>query len=67
VLGIIIALGGLLLRVGSVMFGEPKGSTAPAEASYVPMFTHLALVLMAGIYLPPGLVAGFQNVAKLLG
>ena len=29
------------------MLGEPKGSTAPAEASYVPMFTHLALVLMA--------------------
>jgi hydrogenase-4 component F len=67
VLGIIIALGGLLLRVGVVMFGEPKGPTAPAEASYVPMFTHLALVLMAGVYLPPVLVTGFQNVAKLLG
>ena len=67
VLGIIIALGGLLLRIGSVMFGEPKGPTAPAEASYVPMFTHLALVLMAGLYLPPVLVTGFQNVAKLLG
>ncbi|WP_128928030.1 hydrogenase 4 subunit F [Bradyrhizobium guangxiense] len=67
VLGIIIALGGLLLRIGAVMFGEPKGRTAPAEASYVPMFTHLGLVLMAGIYLPPVLVTGFQNVAKLLG
>lgn len=67
VLGIIIALGGLLLRIGAVMFGEPKGKTAPAEASYVPMFTHLGLVLMAGIYLPPVLVTGFQNVAKLLG
>jgi hydrogenase-4 component F len=67
VLGIIIALGGLFLRIGAVMFGEPKGKTAPAEASYVPMFTHLALVLMAGIYLPPVLVTGFTNVAKLLG
>ncbi|MCP3475355.1 hydrogenase 4 subunit F [Bradyrhizobium sp. CCGUVB1N3] len=67
VLGIIIALGGLLLRVGVVMFGEPKGMTAPAEASYVPMFTHLALVATAGIYLPPVLVTGFTNVAKLLG
>ncbi|WFU71984.1 MULTISPECIES: hydrogenase 4 subunit F [unclassified Bradyrhizobium] len=67
VLGIIIALGGLVLRIGAVMFGEPKGKTAPAEASYVPMFTHLGLVMMAGIYLPPVLVTGFQNVAKLLG
>ncbi len=31
------------------------------------MFTHLALVLVAGIYLPPLLVAWFQNVAGLLG
>src|SRR5246500_482355 len=56
VLGILIALGGLFMRLNVVVFGEPKGQTAPAEASYVPMFTHLALVLMAGIYLPPTLV-----------
>jgi hydrogenase-4 component F len=67
VLGILIALGGLFMRLNVVVFGEPKGVTRPAEASYVPMFTHLALVLMAGIYLPPALVAGFTNVAKLLG
>ena len=36
-------------------------------ASYVPMFAHLALVLAAGIYLPPALVVWFQNVAGLLG
>jgi hydrogenase-4 component F len=67
VLGILIALGGLLLRAGAVVFGEPKGTTAPAEASYVPMFTHLALVCVAGVYLPPTLVTGFSNVARLLG
>ena len=67
VLGLLIALGGLFLRIGGVVFGEVRGPTAPAEASYVPMFTHLALVLLAGIYLPPVLVAGFQNVARLLG
>jgi hydrogenase-4 component F len=67
VLGLLIALGGLFLRVGGVVFGEVRGPSAPAEASYLPMFTHLALVLLAGIYLPPVLVAGFQNVARLLG
>jgi hydrogenase-4 component F len=66
-LGIVIALGGLFLRLNSVLFGEPKGPTAKAEASYVPMFTHLAIVLMAGVYLPPPLVSGFRNVARLLG
>ncbi len=67
VVGILIALGGLFLRLNVVVFGEPKGPTAPAEASFVPMFTHLAIVLGAGIYLPPVLVTGFQNVARLLG
>ena len=33
----------------------------------MPMFAHLALVFVAGIYMPPALVAWFQNVAKLLG
>jgi hydrogenase-4 component F len=67
VLGILIALGGLFLRINSIAFGEPRGTTAPAKASYVPMFAHLAIVFMAGIYLPPALVTGFENVARLLG
>jgi hydrogenase-4 component F len=67
VFGILVALGGLFLRLNFIVFGEPVGPTAPAQASYVPMFVHLAIVFMAGIYLPPALVAGFQNVARLLG
>jgi hydrogenase-4 component F len=67
VLGILVALGGLFLRLNTIAFGAPRGPTAPAEASYVPMFAHLAIVFMAGIYMPPALVDGFQNVARLLG
>jgi hydrogenase-4 component F len=67
VFGILLAFGALLLRLTSVAFGAPRGSTASAEASYVPMFAHLSLVLGAGIYLPAPLVAWFQHVALLLG
>jgi hydrogenase-4 component F len=67
VFGILVALGALFLRINTIAFGEPVGATAPAQASYVPMFTHLALVFVAGVYLPPPLVSGFQNVARLLG
>jgi len=66
-LGILIALGGLLLRLNSIAFGEPRGPATAAQASYVPMFAHLAIVFTAGIYLPPVLVTGFENVARLLG
>ena len=66
-LGILVALGALFLRLNSIAFGEPRGPTHKAKGSNVPMFTHLGLVLSAGIYLPAPLVAWFQNVARLLG
>jgi len=67
VFGLLVAFGALMLRLTGIAFGEPTGSRAPAEASYLPMYAHLALVLGAGIYLPPVLVAWFQHIATLLG
>jgi hydrogenase-4 component F len=67
VLGLLIGIGALFLRLNAIAFGEPRGPTAKAKISYVPMFAHLALVLTAGVYLPGPLVTWFQNVAKLLG
>jgi hydrogenase-4 component F len=65
--GLLVALGALVLRLNGLAFGEPHGSNAPAQASFIPMFTHLTLVLAAGIYLPAPLVTWFQHVAGLLG
>ena len=67
VLGLLIGFGALFLRLNSIAFGEPRGTNAKSDASYAPMFAHLALVFVAGVYLPPQLVTWFQNVAKLLG
>jgi hydrogenase-4 component F len=67
VIGLLVGLGALFLRLNSIAFGEPRGESAPAQASFVPMFAHLALVFAAGVYLPPQLVVWFQNVARLLG
>ncbi len=67
VAGLLVALGALLLRLNGIAFGPVRGSVAPAEASYVPMYLHLALVLAAGVYLPPPLVEWFRHVAAVLG
>jgi hydrogenase-4 component F len=67
VFGLLISFGALLLRLTDVAFGAVKGPAGPVHASYVPMFAHLGLVLTAGIWLPPPVVAWFQNVAVLLG
>jgi hydrogenase-4 component F len=66
-LGLLVAFGALLLQVSRVAFGEVRGKVGPVRASYVPMFAHLAIVLIAGIFLPGPLVRWFQHVALLLG
>jgi hydrogenase-4 component F len=67
VLGLLLALGALLLRLNGMAFGEPVGSTAPSRASYLPIVVHFGLVLAAGVFLPAQLVRWFQHVAGLLG
>ena len=65
--GLLVGFGALFLQLSEIAFGEATGSKSAVEASYTPLFTHLALVLTAGIYLPWPLVAWFQIVARLLG
>ncbi|MGH6618626.1 MAG: hydrogenase 4 subunit F [Alphaproteobacteria bacterium] len=67
VFGLLVGFGALLLRLGGLAFGEPSGGMGKSHASYAPMYAHLALVLAAGVYLPPPLVSWFQHVARLLG
>jgi hydrogenase-4 component F len=67
VFGLIVAFGALALRVQGLAFGEPTPDAAPARASYLPMFGHLALVLAAGVFFPPLITGWFQHVARLLG
>ncbi len=67
VMGLLIAFGALLVKLTPVAFGAPHGRSMRVHASTLPIFAHLALVLLGGICLPPALVAWFQHVATLLG
>ncbi len=68
VLGLLLAFGTLLWRLNGMAFGKPdSGPAAPVQASTLPMLAHLALVFVAGFWLPGPLVAWFKNVAVLLG
>jgi len=66
VFGLILAFGALILRLQGMAFGEPSPGDKPTTASSLPIAAHLGLVLMAGLYLPPPLVAWFQHVAAML-
>ena len=72
--GLMVGFGALLYRLQGLSFGDPlplHGHPDPGRMlnglALTPMFVHLALVLVAGLYLPGQLVAWFQRVAGLLG
>jgi hydrogenase-4 component F len=65
--GLLVAFGALLLRLQNVLFGAPSEPAHQVNASPAPLIVHLSLVLIAGLYLPAALVAGFHRAAELLG
>jgi len=65
--GLLIAFGALILRLQDIVFGEPTGEAYPAQASYIPAYVHLTIVLIAGLWLPGPVVQWFRGVAVLLG
>jgi len=65
--GILVAFGALVLRLQDVVFGEPSGPPGRVKASYVPLFIHMAVVLVAGLWLPAPIVGWFRAVAAQLG
>jgi hydrogenase-4 component F len=67
VLGLMVAVGALLLRLQQVIFGVPEGKAEPVKASYVPLFLHMGVVLGAGLWLPEPIVHWFRIVAAQLG
>ncbi|MGP0094399.1 MAG: hydrogenase 4 subunit F [Xanthobacteraceae bacterium] len=67
VFGLLVAFGALILRLQDLIFGQPSGPVEAVKASYIPLFFHLAVVLVAGIWLPEAIVRWFRTVAALLG
>jgi hydrogenase-4 component F len=67
VFGLIVAFGALILRLQEVLFGEASGPVGEVRATYVPLFLHLAIVLVAGLWLPEPVVRWFKAVAAQLG
>jgi hydrogenase-4 component F len=66
-LGLMIAFSALALRLQGLAFGTPARRHSLPAWRLAPMALHLLLVAVAGIYLPPTIVAWFRHVASLLG
>ena len=54
-------------KVQGMVFGEPTAARLPHRPALVPVFTHLALVLILGLYVPPYLADWYRRAAQLIG
>jgi hydrogenase-4 component F len=62
-----VAFAGIFSKVQPMVFGESDGHRLPHSPALTPVFIHLAMVLMLGLYIPPALAAWYSAAARLIG
>jgi len=62
-----VAFAAIFGKVQPMVFGETSARPLPHPPALVPVFVHLAIVLMLGLYIPPYLVEWYRQAAALIG
>jgi hydrogenase-4 component F len=62
-----IAFAAIFGKVQPMVFGDTSAGKLPHPPALVPVFTHLALVLALGLYMPPYLADWYRQAARLIG
>jgi hydrogenase-4 component F len=62
-----VAFAAIFTRVQEMVFGETTGQRLPHPPALIPVFVHLALVLLLGLYIPPYLADWYRQAARLIG
>jgi len=62
-----IAFAAIFGKVQPMVFGETTARRLPHPPALLPVFVHLGLVLMLGLYVPPYLAGWYHDAARLIG
>jgi hydrogenase-4 component F len=62
-----IAFAAILRRVQPMVFGETTARRLPHPPALLPVFVHLGIVLMLGLWIPPYLAGWYRAAANLIG
>jgi hydrogenase-4 component F len=61
-----IAFASILSKVQPMVFGETNVARLPERPAMAPVFVHLAIVLMLGLWIPPFLAEWYRQAARLI-
>jgi len=62
-----VAFAAVFSKVQPMVFGETTVQRLPHRPAMLPVFVHLAIVLMLGLWIPPFLADWYRQAAKLIG
>ncbi|HEX6690654.1 MAG TPA: hydrogenase 4 subunit F [Burkholderiales bacterium] len=62
-----VAFASVFSRVLPMVFGETTAKPLPHQPALVPVFLHLSLALMLGLYIPPYLEGWYRQAARMIG
>ena len=62
-----VAFASMFSKVQGMVFGEPNVTDLTHRPALLPVFAHLGLVLMLGLWIPPYLADWYRQAAKLIG
>ena len=61
-----VAFAAIFSRVQSMVLGQSTGKRLPHQPALLPVFAHLALVLLLGLYIPPYLADWYRAAASMI-
>ena len=62
-----LAFAAVFARVQPMVFGDTTLQRLPIRPAIIPVYVHLALVLMLGLWVPPFLADWYRQAARLIG
>ena len=62
-----LAFASVFSKVQPMVFGEATGRRLPHRPAMLPVFVHLGIVLMLGVWMPPQLAEWYRQAARLIG
>jgi hydrogenase-4 component F len=62
-----VAFAAVFAKVQPMVFGAPSGRRLAHRPAMLPVYVHLGLVLMLGLWIPPQLADWYRQAARLIG
>jgi hydrogenase-4 component F len=62
-----VAFASVFAKVQPMVFGTPTGQRLPHRPAMAPVFVHLSIVLLLGLWIPPQLAEWYRQAARLIG